>query len=94
MAFKDLFKGNYKAFIKCSNCGFNSEIRIPKGISVADYVKGGSCICDNCKVVGYPKEYTTKEFETDKNKIINKLLKPMPKKEYTEEDKGDIQWLK
>jgi len=63
--------GNYKAFVKCPNCGFGSEIKVPKGSSVTDFVKGGKCKCDNCQVVFFPEEYTTEYFETDKRKDIN-----------------------
>ena len=60
--------GGYKAYVKCPNCGYGSEVKIPKGISVADFIKGGKCKCDNCQVVFYPEEYTTEHFEKDKRK--------------------------
>ena len=57
--------GTYKAFCKCPNCGFGTEVKIPKGTSVADFIKGGKCKCDNCQVVFYPEEYTTGHFEKE-----------------------------
>ena len=58
--------GSYKILVKCKNCGFKSEAKVPKGISVTDFVKDGKCKCDNCKVVSFPEEYTTEYFEKDK----------------------------
>ena len=78
---KEMFGRGYKAFMTCPNCGFNSEIKIPKGVSVADFVKGGKCRCDNCNVVFYPAEYTTEYFEREKNKfmeIVNKKFVKEP----------------
>ena len=69
--------GSYTAFAKCPNCGFGSEIRIPKGISVPDFVKGGKCSCDKCAVVFYPEEYTTEDFEHEKVKASK--VKVFPK---------------
>jgi len=76
--------GTYKALVKCPNCNFNSGIKVSKGVSVADFVKGGKCTCDNCQVVFFPTEYTTEQFEKEKLQEKNKdmaikLIKPLPK---------------
>ena len=86
----NLRKGSYKIFIKCSNCGFRSEVKVPGGVSVADFVKGGKCLCDNCKVVGFPEEYTTEHFEKEKKKNMNIIMKHdnVSKKEIK-----DIKWM-
>ena len=68
--------GGYKISVKCPNCGFGSMVKVPKGTSVTDFVKGGKCKCDNCAVVFYPEEYTTEHFEKDKNKDMKIVLKP------------------
>ena len=76
-----LFKkfGTYKAFVKCPNCNYGSEVKIPKGISVAEFVKGGECKCDNCQVVFFPNEYTTGFFEKEKRKGMDINLKKTKK---------------
>jgi len=98
--FNKFMKGNYKAFMKCPNCGYGSEIRIPRGTSVPDFVKGGSCKCDKCLVVFYPDDYTTEHFEKDKRQISNKgrSIKPKLSNKYkiAQVDKekwdGNIKW--
>ena len=90
--------GTYRASVKCPNCNFNSEIKIPKGTSVAEHIKGGKCKCDNCQVVFFPEEYTTDHFEKEKKKDMNINLmentvkrtdiKTLPKKEFKE-----IKWI-
>jgi len=80
--------GTYKAFCKCPNCGYGSEIKITKGISVADFVKDGKCLCDNCRVVFFPDEYTTGHFEKDKKKDMNIKLIKTPKFKVSESHKN------
>jgi hypothetical protein len=96
--FKKFLTKTYTAMAKCPNCGFGSVIKIPKGTSVADFVKGGHCQCDSCNVVFVPEEYTTSYFEEDKIKEKNKdkVIKPKAKgykqfEDYAE--KGDIKWM-
>ena len=52
--------GKYIVRMKCSNCGFLSEAKIPRGISVDEFVKDGKFKCDNCGVITSPEEYETK----------------------------------
>ena len=91
MGIKDLFKGNYKIFITCPNCGFGSEARVPKGLSVTEFVKDGQCKCDDCGVVFYPKEYTTNHFEKIKDRIIKQQTqtRPKPNKEFKHQEEMD-----
>lgn len=56
--FKKFF--GYEAKLKCENCGFMGEIRIPKGITVKEFIKTGMFKCDNCSCMSKPKEYKTK----------------------------------
>ena len=77
--FKKNLKGNYKAYVKCPNCNFNSEVEVPKGMSVPDFVKGGKCVCDNCGIVFFPNEYTTDFFELEKRKDMQVNVKPKSK---------------
>ena len=100
MGFKDLMKGTYKVFCKCPNCGFGTEIKIEKGVSVAEHIKGGKCKCDNCLVVFFPEEYTTEHFEKDKRNhteinlmkgAIKNTIKSLPKPKKEKWD-GNIKW--
>lgn len=108
--FKRFLNKTYKAFMKCPNCNFGSEVKINKGTSVAQFVKGGKCSCDQCGCVFYPKEYTTDYFEEEKLREENKDLQIKAIKKHLEtpyksdgmggkevlllEKKGDIKWLK
>ena len=40
----------YKTKIKCPNCNFENKIKIPKRISVKEFMKGVKCTCDNYKI--------------------------------------------
>jgi hypothetical protein len=90
----------YTIAAKCPNCGFGTKIRIPKGTSVADFVKGGKCKCDECSVMFIPEEYTTSHFEEEKMREKNKdkIVKPKatgnfkPFKDYSEK-KEEIKWM-
>jgi hypothetical protein len=99
--FSKFLKGNYKIFISCPNCGIKSEVRVPRGVSVTDFVKGGKCKCDKCGVTFYPDEYTTEHFEKQKNNAINRFVKPTAKPNrdykklanYKEDYKENIKWF-
>ena len=83
-----LFKkfGSYRIYVRCVNCGYGSEVKVPKGTAVADYVSKGKCTCDNCGVVFYPEEYTTEHFER-REKKGNFDVKAKPNKDYKPEEK-------
>lgn len=55
---KKYFK--YEINLTCPNCGCPNKTQIPRGTKVVEFVKEGKCKCDNCGVVFYPKEYSTK----------------------------------
>ena len=74
-------RGSYIAAVKCPNCGFGSSVKVPRGISVADFVRGGKCKCDNCSVVFYPDEYSTEHFDRDNRSDLDIKLKPQKKKD-------------
>ena len=94
--FKKFIKGNYKASVKCPNCGFGSEVKVPIGISVPDFIKGVKCKCDNCLVVFFPEEYTTEHFENEKRgnmdikRIKNAVATPLKPLNKPKRDVGDI----
>jgi len=88
--------GYYKILVKCPNCGFGSEVKVPKGISVPDFIKGGKCKCDNCFVTFFPEEYTTNEFENEKRsgldvkRIKNAVETPLKPLNKPKRDIGEI----
>jgi len=79
--FKKMFMKTYPIFCKCPNCNYGCQIKIPKGISVESFVKGGKVECDKCSVTFFPEEYTTEYFEEEKIRKENKNKKVVPKKE-------------
>lgn len=59
--FKTFF--GYEAKLKCENCGFMGNVKIPKGISVKEFIREGHFHCSNCGCVSTPKEYKTRWLE-------------------------------
>lgn len=98
--FKKMFAKTYPIFCKCPNCNYGCQIKIPQGISVAQFVKGGKVQCDKCAVVFFPDEYTTEFFEEEKirnenkDKIVipNKDLKLKKLSDYKKEGEN-IKWM-
>jgi len=50
----------YIVKLKCSNCGFLNDTKVPKGTPVEDFIKTGSFKCFNCGCITQPTEYQTK----------------------------------
>lgn len=48
MAFKDMFKKTYEIMCYCNNCSVHSQVKIPKGVSVIQFMETGSCPACNC----------------------------------------------
>ena len=46
MALADMFKKKYTANVWCNNCNTHSEVSVPKGVTVAQFVESGGC--PNC----------------------------------------------
>lgn len=87
--FNKFMKGNYRIWVKCPNCGAGTEVKIPKGISVVDFVEGGKCKCVSCFVTFYPSEYTTEHFEKEKKKelVLARDIQVKPKPNLNKKDK-------
>lgn len=58
MGLQDIF--TYSIKTKCSNCGYSCNLRIKKGVSIADFAKSQKGVCNNC---GCPIQI--KEFQTN-----------------------------
>lgn len=56
MALVDLFRRKYKANVWCNNCKQHSEIMIPKGVTITQFVQTGSC--ENCGTASLVQDYT------------------------------------
>ena len=48
MTLFDNLKKVYPITVKCSNCDYKFELKIPKGKTIADYLKSEACACENC----------------------------------------------
>ena len=49
----------YTVIIKCKNCGKTCNVKIKKGVSVAEAIEGETIKCDNCFCIIKPEEYST-----------------------------------
>jgi hypothetical protein len=84
MAFKDLFKKKYNQNVWCNNCNSHSEVSIPKGVTLTQYVESGACPNCGCitLVAGYKQidEFKQQPPPESKPKIkfFYKPLKPKP----------------
>jgi hypothetical protein len=76
MAFKDLFKKKYNQNVWCNNCNSHSEVSIPKGVTLTQYVESGACPNCGCitLVAGYKQ---IDEFKQSPDPPTE--LKPKPK---------------
>lgn len=59
MALIDKLKPHYIIKVLCKNCEKKCEVRIKKGVTVAEAIKDKQLKCDNCKCIIIPTEYTT-----------------------------------
>ena len=48
MTLFDAIRKQYTVNVKCTNCGTKFELRIPKGKTIADYLKSEASVCENC----------------------------------------------
>lgn len=49
----------YYIKVKCTNCGKECDIKIKKGVSVAEAITNETIKCDNCGCLIKPNEYST-----------------------------------
>ncbi len=48
MTLFDNLRKVYAVQAKCKNCGHKFELRIPKGKTIAEYMKSEASSCENC----------------------------------------------
>lgn len=51
MALKDMFKKKYTSTVYCNNCNTHSEVQIPKGVTILQFVETGPCPNCNCSTL-------------------------------------------
>lgn len=79
MAVIDLFKKKYTANVWCNNCNTHSEVSVPKGVTVNQFVESGSC--PNCGCATLIVDYRQiEEFGDTKNKLNRPRMKLMRKR--------------
>ena len=84
MSLKDLFKKRYNANVWCNNCSVHSEVQVPKGVTLNQFVESGAC--PNCGCITLVAGYNQiDEFKQQpppepkpKVKFFYKPLKPKP----------------
>ena len=95
-------RNNYIVYVNCINCGARGEIKVPKGISVSEYVKQGRCKCETCGVIFHPNEYSTKAFDeiAQREKVKKEIahlpkpmLKPKQLNDFKENREERIRWI-
>jgi hypothetical protein len=72
MAFKDLFKSKYKTNVWCNNCNCFSEVQIPRGVTVNQFIESGACPACGCAtlVAGYKQIDEFKEQSKPKIRLL------------------------
>jgi hypothetical protein len=51
MSLKDMFKKKYSSTVYCNNCKTHSEVQIPKGITITQFIETGACPNCNCSTL-------------------------------------------
>lgn len=83
MALKDMFKKRYNANVWCNNCSTHSEVAVPKGVTVAQFIESGSC--PNCGCATLIADYRQIDEYKDQPKPQVKLLRIGPRKQRPQE---------
>lgn len=85
MSLFDLFKGAGKFYItkaRCYNCGTVSEIKVPKGQTIDEYIASGEASCPTCKcstlrrIIVAPKVVTPVKQAIQTIKKIDRAMTP------------------
>ena len=75
MALIDAFKRRYRANVWCNNCNTHSEVNVPRGVTVVQFIESGSC--PNCGCAALVADYKQiDEFKEPKPKPKIQLLRP------------------
>lgn len=75
--FDNLFKKTYTTMIYCNNCLMHSEVKIPKGVTIIQFLETGLCPQCNCSTL--VADY--KQIDEFKQQV-SKQLKPLAQNKY------------
>ena len=73
MALKDMFKKKYNANVWCNNCNTHSEVSVPKGVTLNQFVENGPC--PNCGCATLVADYRQIDEYKEQPKPQIKLLR-------------------
>ena len=105
MALFDLFKKYYTVTVRCYNCGFSQECRIPKGNTIDSWLSTSTALCSNCgnptlrriEIVKAPlevqkpiKEYAHSQYSSMKNQPMSPSKKLIQSGEWTQEQQKRV----
>jgi hypothetical protein len=79
MALKDMFKKKYNANVWCNNCNTHSEVSVPKGVTLNQFVESGAC--PNCGCATLVADYRQIDEYKSQPKPQVKLLRVGPQKQ-------------
>ena len=68
MALKDMFRKKYNANVWCNNCNTHSEVSVPKGVTLNQFVDNGAC--PNCGCATLVADYRTKDKIAEQVNIV------------------------
>ena len=99
MALKDMFKKKYTSTVYCNNCNTHSEVQIPKGVTILQFVETGPCPNCNCStlVADYrqidefrdqPKQQVKVNFEDITSSFIDIVISLDRKEMFIKEKKS------
>jgi hypothetical protein len=75
MALIDAFKKKYRANVWCNNCNTHSEVNVPRGVTVVQFIESGAC--PNCGCAALVADYRQiDEFKEKTPKPKIQLLRP------------------
>jgi hypothetical protein len=86
MAFADMFRKKYTANVWCNNCNSHSEVTVPKGVTITQFVESGGC--PNCGCNTLVADYRQiEEFkgQRDQQQPRIALVKKIPRQQPVEQ---------
>lgn len=78
MALKDMFRKKYNANVWCNNCNTHSEVSVPKGVTLNQFVESGAC--PNCGCSTLVADYRQIDEYKEQKQPQVKLLRVGPQK--------------
>lgn len=76
--FNNLFKKTYTSVVWCHNCNIHSEVKIPRGVTVAQFVEEGFCPSCGCICLSVDLKPGQTESKTKKRPRLDMSLPDVP----------------